>query len=190
MKNCWRHSSICEPWYIKGKLSVLSRCYCTSWYCHELGGGGASMTFKYVGFGLDTRFIVHLRLTTLVVTIYCGALANSPVTVYIALLLFHSYSLQSTIHIHWVLVVSCPSSPWVRLPMVDVPLPWFSNYPRHTAIATLGSLCTYWNSLLGSVDYLLHWLSKWNSKSCYNRQSVSQLVRLDVKPTVRLATRY
>jgi hypothetical protein len=41
-------------------------------YCHEWEG---SVTYKYVGCSLDTGFIVHLALTTRVITVYSMALS-------------------------------------------------------------------------------------------------------------------
>jgi hypothetical protein len=46
------------------------------------------VTYKYVVFGLDTGFIVHSLLTTLMITISSGTLTNS-----------HSYSLCNAVTI-------------------------------------------------------------------------------------------
>jgi hypothetical protein len=43
-------------------------------YCLERGG---RVTYKYVGFGLDTEFFVHLTLAPLMITVPSGALTNS-----------------------------------------------------------------------------------------------------------------
>jgi hypothetical protein len=99
-------------------------------YCHDLV---VVWLERDVGFGLDTGFILHSLLTTLDYNLLCGILANS--------------QLQSAVHYNtrtessW----SCPSSPRVPAPTVDVPLPELSPSNSHSnswlTVLSLTSSC-------------------------------------------------
>jgi hypothetical protein len=105
-------------------------------YCHE---GDGSATYKYVDFGLDTGFIVHSLLTTLVISMPQYVVPSS-----------HIYSLQSNSLLctgnepTWSAV---PAVLGYRPPSAGIPVPGFLNTLRRTAAATLDSLCAHWNSL-------------------------------------------
>jgi hypothetical protein len=104
-------------------------------------GRAAWLTKTWV-FRLDTGFIVHLLLTTLVLTVYSMAFSpNYTIIVYIALI--HTvYSLS-------VIYYTRAESSWYavalvlgyRLPTAGIPLPCLTNFHRRRATATLDSRC-------------------------------------------------
>jgi hypothetical protein len=56
------------------------------------------MTYNYVGSGLATGFVVHLLLTTFVITIYSIALSASQTIIIYNLLLLHTVYSLSVVH--------------------------------------------------------------------------------------------
>jgi hypothetical protein len=83
------------------------------------------VTIKTWSFDLVTGFIGHLKFL-----IHCGAVTNS-----------HSLPFTTLCTKSSLSVVSSPVL-WNRLPMADVPLPWFRNCSRASATVTLHSQCT------------------------------------------------
>jgi hypothetical protein len=92
------------------------------------------VTYKYVGFGLDTGFVGHLSLTTPVIKFTVALLPIHTITRTVYSPLEHALSpLRLLSH----------TSPRVLASHSGHSPPWVLNYPRPAASATLDSQCCH-----------------------------------------------